>query len=67
MVKKYLRLERDRVQTAKELYIHKNTLVYRLRKAKELFAIDFTSPYEREYLLLSYRCGEKHENSHTSE
>jgi hypothetical protein len=56
MVKMYLRCERDRGLTAKNLYLHKNTLVYRLGKAAELFSLDLDAPYEREYLLLSFRC-----------
>jgi hypothetical protein len=56
MLKTYLRCERNRVLTARMLYLHKNTLVYRLGKVIELFALDLDSPYEREYLLLSFRC-----------
>jgi hypothetical protein len=56
MLKIYLRSERDRVLTAQILYLHKNTLVYRLEKARELFSLDLDSSYEREYLLLSFRC-----------
>jgi hypothetical protein len=56
MVKTYLRCERDRVLTARALYLHKNTLVYRLGKVRDLFSLELDSPYEREYLLLSFRC-----------
>jgi hypothetical protein len=52
----YLRCERDRVLTAGKLYQHKNTLVYRLGKIRELFALNLEDPYEREYLLFSFRC-----------
>ena len=50
----YLRCERDRVKTAKELFVHKNTLVYRLHKIEELFSINLESAYEREYLIVSF-------------
>jgi sugar diacid utilization regulator len=56
ILKTYLRCERDRVLTAQLLYQHKNTLVYRLEKIKELFTLDLDDPYEREYLLISFRC-----------
>ena len=50
----YLRCERDRVKTAKELFVHKNTLVYRLQKIEELFSLNLGSVYEREYLMVSF-------------
>lgn len=56
ILRTYLRCERNRVLTAKELFVHKNTLVYRLRKIIDLFALDLDSSYEREYLLFSFRC-----------
>lgn len=56
MLRTYLRCERDRVQTARELFVHKNTLVYRLQKIIDLFGLDLGNPYEREYLLFSFRC-----------
>lgn len=56
MMETYLHNERDRVKTADDLYIHKNTLVYRLKKMETLFGIDFDDPYEREYLLTSIAC-----------
>ncbi len=56
MMTVYLHNERDRVKTADDLYIHKNTLVYRLKKMEQLFGIDFENPYDREYLLASIIC-----------
>lgn len=41
---------------AGELFVHKNTLVYRLQKIIDLFELDLDNPYEREYLLFSFRC-----------
>ena len=56
MLKTYLRCERNRVLTAQELFMHKNTLVYRIGKVSSLFSLDLDDAYEREYLLVSFRC-----------
>ena len=58
LLKIYLRNERNRVITAEKLYVHKNTLVYRLEKIQKKFHLQLDDPYEREYLLLSYRFAE---------
>lgn len=56
LLKTYLRCERDRTKTAEALFVHKNTLVYRLEKLQNLFGLKLDSSYEREYLLVSIRC-----------
>lgn len=56
ILKIYLRCERNRVLTAQELFMHKNTLVYRIGKISSLFSLDLDDAYEREYLLFSFRC-----------
>ena len=33
-------------QTAKAMYIHRNTVLYRLNKFKSLYGIDLSKPYE---------------------
>ncbi len=43
------------VQTARELFIHRSTLLYRLEKIKEILNSDLTSPDEILYLMLSFR------------
>lgn len=43
------------VQTARELFIHRSTLLYRLEKIKEILASDLSSPDEILYLMLSFR------------
>ena len=43
------------VQTARELFIHRSTLLYRLEKIKEILESDFSSPDEILYLMLSFR------------
>lgn len=55
ILKSYLRNERNRVKTAEELYVHKNTLVYRLEKMEQIFGLNLEDSYEREYLLASIR------------
>lgn len=55
MLRVYLRCERNCAVTAQQLFIHKNTLAYRLEKMKRLFHLNLDQFYEREYLLVSYR------------
>ena len=50
----YLRLERNVVQTAKSLYIHRSTLFYRLERIQKLINIDLNNPKSRLYLEISY-------------
>lgn len=51
----YLNNERNMVKTAEELYIHRNSMKYRMRRIRELADIDLDDPKERLYLLLSFR------------
>ncbi|MEG0914016.1 MAG: helix-turn-helix domain-containing protein [Oscillospiraceae bacterium] len=51
----YLKNERNLVNTAHQLFIHRNTLVYRLHKIEELLKYPLSDPYTREYMLLSLR------------
>lgn len=53
MLHTYLRCERNRNETARRLFVHKNTLAYRLQKMEELFHLKLDDAYEREYLLLT--------------
>jgi len=50
----YLRHDRNLVQTAAALSIHRNTLVYRLEKLRQLLPLDLEDPDCRFRLLLSY-------------
>ena len=43
------------VQTARELFIHRSTLLYRLEKIREILESDLSSPDEILYLMLSFR------------
>lgn len=46
-LKEYLSIINDPGAVAKKLFIHKNTLFYRINKAKELFGFDLNNGYER--------------------
>lgn len=43
------------IQSARKLYIHKNTFLYRLAKVKEIMDLDFSDPDVRLMLLLQLR------------
>lgn len=51
----YLQQGMNQISTAQELYIHRNTLKYRLKKIEELTHIDFDDPEEKLYLSLSLK------------
>ena len=50
----YLQLERNVVQTAKTLFIHRSTLFYRLDRIRKLVELDLDKESERLYLQLSF-------------
>lgn len=50
----YLRNERNMVDTAKKLFIHRNTLRYRLEQINKLIDVNFDDPDARMYLLFSF-------------
>ncbi len=54
-LKVYLENERNAVHTAKELFIHRSTLFYRLDRIKELIHIDLDDANVRLYTSISYR------------
>lgn len=51
----FLRHERSLIESAKALNIHRNSLIYRVEKIRQLTDIDLDDPDIREYILLSYR------------
>lgn len=51
----YLLHERNLVKTAEMLSIHRNSLLYRIKKIKELVDIDMDNPMLRQYLLISFQ------------
>lgn len=56
--------ERNAVKTAKELYIHRNSLAYRIRKINELTQLDLSDPLVRMRLLFSYYIDRSIESKH---
>ncbi len=53
-LKVYLELERNVLQTAKALFIHRSTLFYRLERIRKIAGIDFENAKERLVLHLSF-------------
>lgn len=50
----YLENERNTQRSAQKLYIHRNSLMYRMDRIKELVQIDLDHPEERLRLMISY-------------
>lgn len=50
----YLRNERNVRKTCEELFIHRSTLLYRVRRMQERFAFDLDDPATRERILMEY-------------
>lgn len=51
----YLNNNCSAVKTAGDLYIHRNTVLYRVQKAEETLGLDFHSVYDRNYYLMAIR------------
>lgn len=51
----YLNHNQNAVKTAKELYIHRSTFLYRLDKIREILGSQLENPDEILYLMLSYK------------
>lgn len=49
----YLKHERSVLNTSQDVYIHRNTLLYRIRKIKEFLESDLDDAYTRNYMQLS--------------
>lgn len=58
----YLDQQQNAVRTAKELYIHRSTFLYRLEKIKEILESDLDDTEELLYLNLSFRLLEREES-----
>ena len=50
----YLEEERNYVRTAQKLFIHRNSLVYRIKRIEEITGADLEDSYTRLHLLTSY-------------
>lgn len=59
----YLDHHKNAVQTAKALYIHRSTFLYRLDKIKQILESDLEDTEEVLYLMLSFRLIEMEEDS----
>ena len=62
-LKLYLDHHMNAVQTAKALYIHRSTFLYRLEKIKQILKSDLSDTEELLYLMLSFRLIEMEEDS----
>ncbi len=51
----YLLAERNVVATARALFIHRNSMIYRLQRIQQLLDVDLDDPNTRLYLLLSFQ------------
>lgn len=51
----FLRLERNVVATAKRMFIHRNSMLYRLQRLEKLLGLDLDDLNVRMYLLLSFQ------------
>lgn len=51
----YLRCERNLADTAKALFIHRNSLSYRIKRIGEIIETDLDNLDERTFILLSYK------------
>ena len=51
----YLRCERNIAETARRLFIHRNTLIYRIERIEKLTGLELDDPDVRERVLLSCR------------
>jgi len=51
---KFILNDRNLVSTSEALFIHRNTLVFRIKRITSIISADLDDPMERSYLLLSY-------------
>ena len=53
----FLRWERSYARTSREMYLHRNTLLYRVKRIQELTGLDLEDPQLRLHLLISFALG----------
>lgn len=56
----YLVQDRSVTRTIEHLFVHKNTLLYRIRKIEESLTYGISDPYSREYMRMSFTLLERH-------
>jgi purine catabolism regulator len=54
-LEKFLELAGNQKKTASQLYVHRNTLIYRIRRIQELLKVDLADPETRLRLLVALR------------
>lgn len=54
VLRTYLRCERNTTEAARSLYMHRNTMLYKIRKIESIIGADLDDPILRERLLFSY-------------
>ncbi len=64
-LKIFLELERNVLQTAKTLFVHRSTLFYRLERIRKIAGLDLENPKERLTLLISFQILEAGTAGHT--
>ncbi|MGL4284398.1 MAG: PucR family transcriptional regulator [Eubacterium aggregans] len=60
-LREFLLHERNQLETAKVLFIHRNTLLYRLQRIKDIFDVDLENIQTRNHLMLSFLLDEAKE------
>ncbi len=61
-LKLFLENNLNTVRTAKELYIHRSTFLYRMERIKEMTGVDLDNRDQRLYLMISFRLMELEES-----
>ena len=56
----YLMQDRSVTRTVQMLFVHKNTLLYRLRRIEDSLQYSFSDPYTRSYMRFSFLLLERH-------
>lgn len=60
----YLTNERSITNTAQEMYLHRNTLIYRIKKIIDLLEYDINDVYTRDYIILSIKVLKLYQNKY---
>ena len=61
----YIANERSHAETSKSMGIHRNTLMYRIKRICEIIESDLEDPDERAFISLSYKISEKRKLSYS--
>lgn len=58
-LRSYMQNERNQVKTAEQLYLHRNSLYYRISRIQEITGLNLDDPDTRLHLLLSFKISEQ--------